>query len=117
MRRNPSWQAALAVCIIVLLVVNVLVTLKLRIDIQECQLSSQKREPLPCGAVPTRFVIEEAECANKLLKSMNVTNVRILPAAASDSIWNDEILARYSNKLISDNYSYRLTKIRITGLV
>jgi hypothetical protein len=35
---------------------------------------------------------------------MNVTNVRILPAAASDSICDDEILARYLNKSMSHKF-------------
>ena len=31
------------------------------------------------GAVPVRFVLDEPECADKLLRAMNVTRVRILP--------------------------------------
>ena len=32
---------------------------------------------LPCAAIPMRFVVEEPACADKLVRSMNVTNVRI----------------------------------------
>jgi hypothetical protein len=41
-------------------------------------MSPTSKGSLPCGAVPTRFVIEEPECADRLLRSMNVTNVHIL---------------------------------------
>ena len=78
MRKSLNWGVALGICILLLLIVNVLLTLKLCMDIQERQSSSQKRGPLPCGAIPTRFVIEEPECADKLLRSMNVTNVHVI---------------------------------------
>ena len=49
---------------------NVLVTLKSRSS-QSCSAA------LPCAAIPTRFVMEHPDCADKLLRSMNVTKVRI----------------------------------------
>jgi len=52
---------------------------------QKSPLMLRACEPLPCGAIPTRFVIDEPECADKLLRSMNVTNVRVLPAEAHGS--------------------------------
>ena len=39
--------------------------------------SDAQRDSLPYAAIPTRFVMEEPECADKLLRTMNVTNVRI----------------------------------------
>ena len=36
------------------------------------------RQSLPCAAIPTRYVLEYPECADRLLRAMNVTNVRIL---------------------------------------
>ena len=36
------------------------------------------KQSLPCAAIPTRYVLEYPECADKLLRAMNVTNVRIL---------------------------------------
>jgi hypothetical protein len=32
---------------------------------------------LPCAAIPRKFIQDDPRCANKLLESMNVTNVRI----------------------------------------
>ena len=37
------------------------------------------RTDLPCPAIPTRLILENPECADKLIRAMNVTNVRVLP--------------------------------------
>jgi hypothetical protein len=37
------------------------------------------RKSLPCAAIPTRFVLEEPGCAQRLLEFMNVSKVRIVP--------------------------------------
>ena len=87
-RKNVNWQVALMLCIFILVAINMLITVKLFLNSQESRVFSKTREPLPCKAVPTRFVIEEPDCANKLLKSMNVTNVRILSTEESDDLWN-----------------------------
>ena len=39
--------------------------------------STPARPSLPCAAIPTRYVMEYPECADKFLQAMNVTNVRI----------------------------------------
>lgn len=38
---------------------------------------------LPCEAVPVRFILDEPECADKLLRAMNVTNVRVIARNSS----------------------------------
>ena len=83
-----NWQVILMVCICGLLVLNAFVSAKIVLELKELQVIHRKGEQLPCGAVPTRFVIEEPECANKLLKSMNITNVHILPTGAFYPQWN-----------------------------
>jgi hypothetical protein len=44
----------------------------------------QDRQPISplltapfCQAIPTRLILEDPQCADKLLRAMNVTNVRI----------------------------------------
>ncbi len=67
----------LLVLITTLLVANLVVTgflLK-----QSKAFSTGARRSLPCEAVPVRFVLDEPECADKLLRAMNVTRVRVLP--------------------------------------
>ena len=44
-----------------------------------CQ-QAEARDTLPCPAIPTRFVLDDPECANKLLRAMNVTTVRVRAA-------------------------------------
>ena len=83
--RKMIWQIILVVCIAGLLVANILMLGKLALALEELRSCQHRRESLPCQAVPIRFVIEEPECANKLLRSMNVTNVHILPADAGFS--------------------------------
>jgi len=39
----------------------------------------------PCLAIPTRFILEEPECAEKLVRAANVTNVKILSQATVES--------------------------------
>lgn len=39
---------------------------------------------LPCAAIPVRFVHEEPVCADKLLRAMNISNVRITQATMAD---------------------------------
>ena len=87
-KRKMTWQMILVICVVGLLVTNVLVIAKLALGLERLKSCQHKRESLPCQAVPTRFVIEEPDCANKLLRSMNVTNVRILPADALGSLPN-----------------------------
>jgi len=77
-------QKKLLVCIVLLLVINILVTARLALGLG--RLKSYQRESLPCQAVPIRFVMDEPECTNKLLRVMNVSNVHILPAEALRSL-------------------------------
>jgi len=85
-KRKMTWQMILVICIVGLLVANVLVIAKLALGLERLKSCQHRRESLPCQAVRTKFVIEEPEYANKLLRSMNVTNVRILPVEALGSL-------------------------------
>ena len=57
---------------------NTVMTLKSRSS-QSCDAS------LPCAAIPTRFVMEHPDCADKLIRAMNVTNVRVRSVAQPKS--------------------------------
>ena len=67
-------------CVLALLTVDLCITTMLFLNAKESPLVLHVRDPLPCGTVSTRFVTEEPECANLLVKSMNISNVNILPA-------------------------------------
>ncbi len=68
----PVLTLALAIVTLIGVATNTVTMLKLTAEL--------KRAPpraLPCSAIPTRLVLEDPICAQKLLDSMNVTNVRI----------------------------------------
>lgn len=88
MKKQSKWRMALAVCIFAIVTINLFMAIQLSRDVRKLQLLPQKKQPLLCGAIPTRFVIEEPVCANKLLESMNVSNIHILPAWQLDSLLN-----------------------------
>ena len=43
------------------------------------------RATLTCTGITTRLILEDPECADKVLRTMNVTHVRILPRSAVTS--------------------------------
>jgi len=81
-KQKLTSQKILTVCIVFLLVANLLLTVKVAINSEK--LKSYQRESLPCQALPIRFVMDEPECADKLLRSMNVSNVRVLTGEFRD---------------------------------
>ena len=87
-----NWQMILMVCIIGLSVTNILLVMKIAFGLERLQSCQHSRGSLPCQAITTRFVMEEPECANKLLRSMNVTNVHIFPFNASSSMWDKNFM-------------------------
>jgi hypothetical protein len=72
---------------------NVQLTMKLAERIDALPTQPIFKPNLPCGAIPRRFISEEPVCAQKLLESMNVTNVRVLSrdAAKADMERQDEV--------------------------
>jgi len=46
--------------------------------------STRSKASKPCLAIPTRFILEYPECAEKLVRAANVSNVRIVPPGALD---------------------------------
>jgi len=87
-----SLHTLLVVCILVIVIVNVMITIRLSVDMRASATQDLKRTPLPCGAVPTRFVMEEPECADKLLRFMNVTNVHVLSSKALNTLRTEPAL-------------------------
>jgi hypothetical protein len=73
---------ALLVLTLLGLLVNSLLTAHVNAKLEAMAMSRGGSSALPCAAVPTRFVLEEPACAQKLLESMNVTNVRVGGAQA-----------------------------------
>ena len=91
MSKNLNSQIAVTICILVLLVINMVMMAKLLMNIQQSPLYSEHHDALPCRALPARFVIEEPECADKLLRLMNITNIHILTAENFDPPVNNTL--------------------------
>ena len=70
-RNYVKWLVALIVLVLALVVVDIAVRLR--------------TNDRPCLAIPTRFILEEPECAEKLVRAANVTNVKILSQATVES--------------------------------
>jgi hypothetical protein len=66
------------ILILMILIVDLVFTIKLSTEVKSTITDIQKDKLLPCAAVPTKYIYEEPECADKLLRAMNVTRVRIL---------------------------------------
>ena len=49
---------------------NIVMTVKFRSE-------HETKPSLPCAAIPTQFVMEYPDCTDKLLRSMNVTKLKI----------------------------------------
>ena len=75
MKKDKSkWVVVLLMLILVALVVNVVIMIRL----------VQTKASKPCLSIPTRFILEYPECAEKLVQAANVSNVRIVSLWALD---------------------------------
>ncbi len=56
---------------------------KATVDQQLALPTSSEHRDVISAAIPVKFVMEDPVCADKLVRSMNITNVRILPRRGS----------------------------------
>ena len=77
-RQNLWWTRLGIILILMILIVDLVFTIRLSAEVKSTISDIQTDKSLPCAAVPTKYIYEEPECADKLLKAMNVTNVRVL---------------------------------------
>jgi hypothetical protein len=100
----------------VLLVVNVFLTsLLLTRPVIECQ-SPVKSKSIPCESVPLKWAVNNVDCANSLLRAMNVTNVNFLPKNSTNTmIERVRAMLQNNSYMISDNYSYLPATVKSSG--
>ena len=60
------------IALVVLLLVAVVIDIGVRLNTKD----------RPCLAIPTRFILEEPQCAEKLIRAANVSGVRIVTKPA-----------------------------------
>lgn len=68
---------------LIALIVNAAMLMRIHHEVARLEDRPPNRGSLPCAALPTRFVLDSPECAQKLLDAMNVTNVRVHSANAT----------------------------------
>ena len=73
-RIQVTWIIGLLAVLILAAGVNIVLTLR----VGGTMMYALRRPSLPCAAVPMTFVSDYPECADHLLRAMNVTNVRVL---------------------------------------
>jgi hypothetical protein len=94
-RRAFAWVA------VVLLVVNMAMTFWIAGKVAQ---RPEERLSNLCTALPIRLIMEDPECAQEYVESMNVTNLRIMPKGSrpADATMASE-LARRVNENSSEN--------------
>jgi hypothetical protein len=72
LKEEPShWIIALLILVLAALIINVAVMRQFM----------HAKPSAPCLTIPRQFLFDEPACVDKLLTSMNVTNVLVLPQA------------------------------------
>ena len=87
-RHNSRWIKLGIVLILMVLIVQIVLTVKLSADVKSTIVEMRSQKSLPCAAIPTKYILQEPECADKLLRVMNVTNVRVVSEDRHDR-WVD----------------------------
>jgi len=77
--QNSLWIRLGIILILMVLIVDLVFTIRLSAEVKSTISEIQAQKSLPCAAIPTKYILQEPECADKLLRAMNVTNVKILP--------------------------------------
>lgn len=83
-----AWRwvlATLLTLILIALALDLVLLLRIRAEMTSLSDGRTRGGDLPCAALPTRFVLDEPECAQKLLEAMNVSNVRVVRHNGHDS--------------------------------
>ena len=73
---KKRWLKVLLVLLLIAVMADVTVRLLLM---------AEEKVPSRCLAIPTRFILEYPECAQRLVEAANVTNVRIVATDTFES--------------------------------
>ena len=69
-QRKKKWLKVLLILLLIAVMADVTTRLLLL---------AEEKEPSRCLAIPTRFILEYPECAQRLVEAANLTNIRIVP--------------------------------------
>ena len=80
MKRMKKYVFVIAVVVVtVALLIDIGLQLKAIGLLEQSLVKCQPHKSLPCESVPLRWAVDNYGCANSLLLSMNVTNVKFNP--------------------------------------
>ena len=72
-------KTAVYVIVILLLAVHIYMSVRIRNDLAQIRETAEPTKSLPCESVPLNWAVKNHNCANSLLRAMNVTNVKFNP--------------------------------------
>ena len=102
-RINPT--TFLSVLLVIGLLVNLVLATTLTHRVDKLAATPEAPRPLSCQAIPTKLILEDPACADKLLRAMNVANVRVLPYGSAVRGIDRDGLARIAMLLPQPNSS------------
>lgn len=89
--------------LIVILLIVILLAVVADITIRILPPAKAKQQP-QCLAVPTSFIMEYPDCADKLVQAANLTNIRIVSPKTLDSgRYDQSVEANNTNGLVEDS--------------
>lgn len=93
--------------LIVILLIVILLAVVADITIRVLP-SAESKQQSRCLAVPTKFIMEHPDCADKLVQAANLTNIRIVsPKTLESAISEQSVEADNINGLVEVNHVTR----------
>ena len=88
---------ALLAMVVVALGANMQVMMKIDKKVNKLTSCRLSKSTIPLASIPMRLITEDPICAQKLLESMNVTNVRVLSNTSQLHRLDERMMARLRN--------------------
>ena len=91
--------------LIVILLIVILLSVVADITIRVLP-SAKAKQQSKCLAVPTKFIMEHPDCADKLVQAANLTNIRIVSSKTLESgRYDQSVEADNTNVLVEVNHA------------
>jgi len=94
-KNNAKWVAILLVVVLIAIAADIAVHLSE---------PEKTKQPSQCLEIPIKFAMEYPNCANKLLKAANLTNIRIVPPGTLEAwMYNQSKFYKISHQRLLTN--------------
>ena len=94
-KNNAKWVTILLVVVLIAIAADIAVHLSE---------PEKTKQPSQCLEIPIKFAMEYPNCANKLLKAANLTNIRIVPPGTLEARrYNQSTLNKMSRQRLLTN--------------